>query len=97
MWGKILLLSCFLLACGPNLNEVMQSWVGHHRDDLLRSWGPPAQETKLSNGGAILTYRNTGQVFMPVGSMMYGVPVTCQKDFEIDSAGRIVRWRFQGC
>jgi hypothetical protein len=96
-----IVMSLFFSGCGPTrqevLNSTMQSWVGHHRDDLLRSWGPPAQETRLSNGGSILSYRSGGgQVFAPMGNMVVGVPLNCQQDFETNSAGRIVGWRYQG-
>jgi hypothetical protein len=86
-----------LLACGPSLKEVMDSWVGHHRDDLIRKWGPPTKETPLSNGGSILSYqRSGGQVFVPVGSMVVASPRSCQQDFETNSSGRIVNWRYEG-
>lgn len=95
------LISALLSGCGPSQQEIlessMNSWIGHHRDELFRAWGPPSQEIQLSNGGSILTFRTGGgQVYAPMGNMVVGVPVSCQKDFETDSAGRIVRWRYQG-
>src|SRR2546428_1122550 len=93
-------MSFLFSGCGPTRQEIlhstMQSWVGHHRDDLFRSWGPPAQETRLSNGGSILSYRRQGgQVYAPMGNMIVGVPLSCQQDFETNSAGRIVSCRTQ--
>jgi hypothetical protein len=79
------------------LNSAMDSWKGHDRDDLLRSWGPPTQETPLSNGGHILSYRRGGgQVFVPLGNMAVAIPRQCQQDFETNSAGTIVSWRYEG-
>ena len=97
----IVLMGTLPFGCGPSRQEVldssMNSWVGHHRDDLLRQWGPPSQEIQLSNGGRILSYsRGTGQVFVPLGNMVVGVPRSCRQDFEINSSGRIVSWRYEG-
>ena len=89
---------CTLLtACGPSNKEIMQSWVGMHRDDLMRSWGPPTQEVPLSTGGMLLSYtRGRGQVYAPAGNMVVGVPRSCRADFETDASGKITNWRYEG-
>ena len=91
------LMFALLAACGPSLKEVMGSWVGTHRDDLIRKWGPPTQETRLSNGGAILSYQRGGrQVIAPIGNMFVSKTLTCRQDFETNSSGRIVNWSYEG-
>lgn len=94
-------LSLLLVGCGPSHQEVlessMNSWIGHHRDELFRAWGPPAQEIRLSNGGSIMTFRSGGgQAYVPTGGMVFSVPISCQQDMETDASGKIVRWRYQG-
>ena len=32
---------------------------GHKIDDLLLSWGPPAKETRLTDGSRLVTYRHS--------------------------------------
>ena len=95
--GLTAVMSFFVIGCEPSHQEVLNTWVGHHRDDLMRKWGPPTQETRLSNGGSIHSYRRGGgQAFDPVGNMVMGVPISCQRDMETNSAGIIVSWRYEG-
>ena len=97
------ILSLAYCGCGPSQQEVhqkdfnstMNSWMGHQRNDLLRSLGPPTNETSLSNGGRILSYRREwGQVVL--GNIEVVPPRVCQQDFETNSAGTIVRLRSEG-
>jgi hypothetical protein len=96
----LVVISLLCSGCGASrqkvLDSTMNAWIGAHRDDLINAWGPPAQETRLSNGGSILTYRSGGQVNAPMDNTVVGVPVSCQKDIETDSMGKIVRWHYQG-
>jgi len=39
-----------------NTNYAMQSWVGHHESEVIRSWGPPTQTADDGAGGKILIY-----------------------------------------
>lgn len=50
---SILISSC---AITENINETMQSWVGHHQSELIQSWGPPTRTTDDGAGGRILIY-----------------------------------------
>ena len=31
------------MGCATRMNEIMQSWEGHHYSNLIASWGPPQQ------------------------------------------------------
>jgi hypothetical protein len=95
--GMVVLILFLMISCGPSKKKIMDSWIGQHRDDLIRSWGPPSQEVPLSNGGKILSYlRGGGQVYAPMGNMIVGVPRNCRADFESDPSGRIINWRYEG-
>ncbi len=38
-------------------SKVMDSWVGSSPDDLIRSWGPPAETFAMANGHVLYIYR----------------------------------------
>jgi len=37
-------------------NDHMDSWMGHHKSELLMSWGPPTKVDSDGKGGEILSY-----------------------------------------
>ena len=50
-----LCLSLVLLAgCGTHYNYRAEGWVGHHREELVRSWGPPTLEVPLGDPGMLV-------------------------------------------
>jgi len=102
------LVSFLWWGCGLNFKEAreeplaleMNSWIGQYREDLLRKWGPPTQESRLSNGGSILSYYFVGgKALPPLGDRVVDVPQDCRKDFEATSAGQIITWQYHaaGC
>ena len=59
-----LILVAVLCAGCSTINKRMESWVGHHQSDLIRSWGPPQRTASDGKGGSILIYEqyvNMGQ------------------------------------
>lgn len=38
--------------------KLMASWMGHHKSELIRSWGAPARTASDGNGGEILIYED---------------------------------------
>lgn len=51
----VLLVLVGLHACA-SAQSVMNSWLGHHQSDLIRSWGPPSSVASDGAGGTILIY-----------------------------------------
>ena len=54
--GNFILFSC---ATSSNVSQqqVYNSWIGHHKSEIIRSWGPPMSGTSSDgNGGEILLY-----------------------------------------
>lgn len=54
--------------------EVLNSWVGSHVDQLVLSWGPPVGSHRLTNGDTIVQYDASRNV--QVGGFSYTVPKT---------------------
>lgn len=48
--------------------KVLDSWLGSHADDLVRSWGAPASVYQMGDGGRVLLYdsRSQGAITTPV-------------------------------
>ncbi|WP_444897420.1 hypothetical protein ACJJIQ_07440 [Microbulbifer sp. ANSA003] len=104
-----LLLSTLLAGgCASQVNKAMQSWVGHHKADLIASWGPPNQVADDGRGGEILIYNsyvNLGQTPGRVqtdywGNTTYTVPqqngYQRTRMFYVNPEGYIYNWRWQG-
>src|SRR5574337_243762 len=86
------------LGCGPNqkevLDSVMHSWIGQHRDALVRAWGPPIKETPVATGGSLLIYHSAGKESdAPEGNTFRDMLQRCRTEVETDIYGKIVRWR----
>lgn len=65
----------------PMGNDTTTPWVGHHRDELVHTWGHPSQETKLSDGGKLVLYTHNWH-------NGYGIH-TCRREFVTDAYGVI--------
>lgn len=63
----------------------INAWEGHDVSQLVKSWGRPNNILNAPDGTAIYTYYK-GQL----------IPTTCTVDFIVDSAKKIVGWRFTG-
>ena len=87
---RILLIGLIVLCTGcSTISSKMGSYVGSHRDELIQRWGPPSQETALTNGGRSLLYVSTWGDWSGV--------YTCRQVFNTD-AGLIIRsWHYSGC
>lgn len=56
-----------LLGCATTYGykSILNTWVGDNGDNLIRSWGPPTQQTKLSDGSSVFEYIRQGQAYVP--------------------------------
>jgi hypothetical protein len=71
----------WLASACPMGNDTTSPWVGHHRDELVQTWGHPSQETKLSTGGTLVLYSHNWH-------NGYGIH-TCRREFVTDTHGII--------
>lgn len=86
--GSLLLVS--LLAGGySKTSDTMQGWTGRHRDELVKTWGVPSQETTLENGGKSIVY-------ISYWGNGYG-HYTCRRVFTTDAEGIIRSRSSSGC
>ena len=86
-WPHIFLIGFFALTgC---LSSRMDSWVGHNRDELVKTWGPPNQESALSDGGKSMVY-------IQYLANQYGGR-TCRMVFNTDEKGVVKSWSYYGC
>jgi hypothetical protein len=47
------------------IDRNMASWIGHHKSELLMSWGPPSQVVPDGLGGELFVYSNTKTYISP--------------------------------
>ena len=98
-----LLFLIVLVGCA-SISRKMDSWKGHHKSELIASWGPPSRVTSDGKGGEILIYeydRNFGQTRGQIYSDgSYTAPrqnrYTAYRMFYVDGNGYIYNWRWQG-
>jgi hypothetical protein len=90
-------------------SDMMQSWVGHHRSELIASLGPPQATAPDGQGGTVLVYQSyvnlgfrEGQVIPKGGRGGYSYTPPQQggytrlRMFCVDSNDTIYSWRWQG-
>ena len=74
---KVFLLTTALIggcATTENYENILQSWVGLHVDELVLDRGPPQSSFELSTGDKMIEYHNVNYVYIPGYS--YPVPRT---------------------
>ena len=87
--------SCLADSNSDPINNQMQAWVGHSRDELITSWGAPQQTMNDGRGGIIYVYIQnlpSPPDFIPAG---FPVPQS-QRIFWINSNGIIYNWSWKG-
>lgn len=86
--GRYLVIVLFVAGCQMG-DDVSRAWIGHHRNELVQTWGAPSQETPLLDGGKLVQYShewNSG----------YGAH-TCVRKFLTDAQGIIRSFESSGC
>ena len=81
------------------IQEVVSSWIGIHKDEMIAQFGPPLRESKLSDGSTVMVWEEVktryrkGYADRP-GQYYY---VTCQTLFRADASGIIRDGSLKGC
>ncbi len=52
----LILIPLLLIVSCTSIDDTMKSWMGKHKSDLIRSWGPPEQTSDDGKGGDVLNY-----------------------------------------
>lgn len=63
--AEITLLAGLLLSGCAGVDTTMNSWMGMHQSELIKSWGPPQQEYSDGKGGRVLVYIQTSSYTQP--------------------------------
>jgi len=95
-----LCLSLVILAgCGDTYHYRAEGWVGHHREDLIRAWGPPTLEVPLSEPGMLVGSSTIVYTQEPgLYTLKYGdLRSTCRMIFQATEAGVISSLSYYRC
>lgn len=81
-------------ATGPDTQAIMNSWMGHHKSEIIQAWGPPSSYTSDGKDGEVLIYENTKNVMMPVSGMVVSRNITDYTQVYVTKEGKIyyIRW-----
>lgn len=77
----------------------MDSWIGHHREELVKAWGPPAAEVPLREAGARLGSTSITYMQAPgLYTLQHGdLPSTCRMVFHAGAEGMITSLTYYLC
>jgi hypothetical protein len=85
----ILLIVGLISAC-TSQKEIMNSWLGSTKQQLIMSWGPPARTASDGGTGEILVYANQG--YWPGVNGQGAYTYWNYKYMYADSNGKIYYW-----
>ena len=54
-----------ITACTAQMNQAMQSWVGHHYSEIVGQWGPPTRVLGDGSGGKMMVWEETRSFTTP--------------------------------
>ena len=93
----VIALGFILSSCGPSYQErhdeiekSLQFWVGKTETQLVAKWGPPADVYDLNDGSKELTY------YFNHYSYYWGYGGRSERGFTVDTAGKIIAYRWKG-
>lgn len=103
----IMLFSIFASSCATfyakQIDEVMNSWLGSTKEELLLQWGPPYSKYPDGKGGTIWTYQEIRQTAGSAYTNKYGYTTyrapqqyNVVRQFFINAEGIIYAYRWQG-
>jgi hypothetical protein len=75
-------------------SEVLQSWAGADINELTDSWGYASYSFVAPNGNTVYVYQSHAIITNEYGAELW--TSWCRTFFEVNSAGRIVKWRWEG-
>lgn len=86
----ILLFSCYTTR---QTNEIMDSWIGSHKSELIKEFGPPNKYESDGLGGEILIYEKSATRGRIVGNNYYEKTITNSAMYYADEKGILYHWR----
>jgi len=88
----LLLAACGTVPSGPSEREILDSWLGAHRKNLILKWGVPARTDSDGDGGEILWYKERVAPYIVNGSVIQQ-GYTRNTQFWSDREGKIYHWK----
>ena len=90
-----LITSTFVLSCGTSkkIQETMDSWMGNHKSELIKSWGPPNRYESDGAGGEILIYEKSVTRGGVINGTYYENTSHPYSMFYADKTGKLYYWR----
>ena len=76
------------------LEEIMASWKGSHKKELIQSWGAPDRYESDGGGGQKLIWEQQKAIRISNGSASLQKVITHSKQMYVDADGIIYHWRF---
>ncbi len=104
----LMAMSALLAGCASwfptvaNYEKGLNGWVGQPGDELIKSWGPPRNSYKLSNGETVIEYYESHLYTRDYGGFFsynerIGVETLwCKTIFVIDQNGKVASWKHDG-
>lgn len=87
------LVSLSLVACSTTgIREDLDTWIGKHGDELVKTFGPPTSCSSLSSGEQVCMWATAG--FVVSGGT--GGTIHSQTIFAFDKDGIVRRWKYVG-
>lgn len=90
MKALIVLLALALLSCASQ-KEIMDSWIGSTKHEVIMEWGPPEFFGSDGNGGQIIGYSKTGS-----GGYSTTSWIVTQYIYFYLKEGRVYHWNIRG-
>lgn len=75
--------------------EVIHSWIGIHRDEMIAKFGPPTRESRLSDGRVSMVWEKMEQRCCDLNGSYYYE--TCTMVFVVSTTDKIVNGSLSGC
>lgn len=90
-----LVAATFLISCDTSkkIQQTMDSWMGHHKSELIQSWGPPTRYESDGKGGEILIYEKSVTRGSVIGNTYYQNTRHPYNMFYADKDGKLYYWR----
>jgi hypothetical protein len=98
-------------ATTANYERRLQGWIDRPAEELVTQWGYPDDQITLPNNNVVYVYRNQisyavpGEPYpwyrypgrpYPIYEAPYVLESSCTTFFEVDSAGKIIKWQWKG-
>lgn|GEM_PF-5164292 len=77
------------------VKAVLNSWMGSHKSEIIRSWGPPDRYADDGKGGEIMIWEDRKMLRFNYGNSIMEKVITYTKSIFVDADGEIYFGRYQ--